>query len=297
MRIFPLDLLSIGFWDKLGVMEVISTIAQVRAMRSSIGQLALVPTMGALHQGHISLVNIAREKCRKVAATIFVNPTQFGPREDFSKYPRTLDADLKMLQDAGVDYVFAPKPEEMYPTGTPDITIDLPGLTDTLEGAKRPGHFSGVCQIVLKLFHLFMPTAACFGAKDFQQLRIIGAMVEALNLPIEVVPCPIVRDPDGLAMSSRNRYLSPAERLQAQAIPRAIKAAEEQFAGGFKQTNRLTTTMLHLLLEKHLLVDYIAAVDPITFKPVNEAVKPTLLAIAARVGATRLIDNTLLTPG
>jgi pantoate--beta-alanine ligase len=278
-------------------MEVITTISQVRAMRMTIGTLALVPTMGALHEGHISLVNIAKERCRTVAATIFVNPTQFGPREDFSKYPRTMEADLEKLKAAGVDYVFAPTPEEMYPAGTPEIKIELPGLTDTLEGAKRPGHFAGVCQVVLKLFHIFNPSCACFGAKDFQQLRVIGAMVESLNLPIEIVPCPIVREADGLAMSSRNRYLSATERQQATAISRAVKAAEEQFHGGFRQANRLTTTMLHLLLEKHLLVDYIAAVDPITFKPVQEVVKPTLLAVAARVGATRLIDNTLLVPG
>lgn len=278
-------------------MEVLSTLSQVRSMRMTVGTLALVPTMGALHEGHVSLMRVAKERCRTVAATIFVNPTQFGPREDFSKYPRTMEADLEKCQSAGVDYVFTPSPEEMYPVGIPEIKIDLPGLTDTLEGAKRPGHFSGVCQVVLKLFHIFNPTFACFGAKDFQQLRVIGAMVESLNMPIEIVPCPIVRDPDGLAMSSRNRYLSPAERQQALAIPKAIKAAEEQFAAGFRQANRLTTTMLHLLLEKHLLVDYIAAVDPITFKPVNEATKPTLLALAARVGATRLIDNTLLVPG
>ncbi|MGA2501625.1 MAG: pantoate--beta-alanine ligase [Tepidisphaeraceae bacterium] len=275
-------------------MDLLHHISDVRALRSSLGNLALVPTMGALHAGHVSLFQKARSLAPHVAATIFVNPTQFGPREDFSKYPRTLEADLQKCREAGVGSVFVPKVEEMYPPGSPDIAIEMPGLSDTLEGQKRPGHFKGVCQVVLKLFNVFTPTHACFGEKDYQQLRIITAMAESLNLTVEIVPCPTLREPDGLAMSSRNRYLSPAERQQALAISKALRAAELGFQQGFRQTNRLTTTMLHILLESHLLVDYVAAVDPITFKPVQEAVKPTLLAIAARVGATRLIDNVVL---
>ncbi|MFI5377697.1 MAG: pantoate--beta-alanine ligase [Tepidisphaerales bacterium] len=275
-------------------MDLLHHISDVRALRSSLGNLALVPTMGALHAGHVSLCQRARTVAPHVAATIFVNPTQFGPREDFTKYPRTLEADLEKCREAGVDFVFVPKVEEMYPAGSPEIAIEMPGLSDTLEGQKRPGHFKGVCQVVLKLFNIFTPSHACFGQKDYQQLRIITAMVEALNLPVEIVPCPTVREPDGLAMSSRNRYLSATERQQALAISKALRAAEQGFQQGFRQTNRLTTMMLHALLESHLLVDYVAAVEPITFKPMQEVTGPTLLAVAARVGATRLIDNVVL---
>lgn len=275
-------------------MKVLTTISQMRAQRANYPQLALVPTMGALHEGHLSLIRIARQHASHVAVSIFVNPTQFGPREDFNKYPRPIDADLAKCREAGADLVFHPAPTEMYPPGSMDIVIDLPQLTQTLEGAKRPGHFKGVCQIVAKLFNVITPNVACFGQKDYQQLRIIQAMVEALDMPVEIIPCPTVRDPDGLAMSSRNQYLSPAERQQALAIPRALRAAEEQFKSGFKQTNRLLTTMQKILLEPHLMVDYVAAVDPLTFKPVQEIQGPTLLATAARAGSTRLIDNVVV---
>jgi pantoate--beta-alanine ligase len=275
-------------------MYLLQHIADIRAVRPSLPALALVPTMGALHAGHEALIRRATELAPHVAVSIFVNPTQFGPREDFSKYPRMLEADLKICQAAGAEFVFAPAVEEMYPPGSPAIAIEMPGLSDTLEGAKRPGHFRGVCQVVLKLLHIFTPTHAVFGAKDYQQYRVIAAMVQTLDLPVEIVACPTVRDADGLALSSRNAYLSAAERKQALAIPRAIEAACKQYAEGFRQTSRLTTTMLHVLLEGHLLVDYVAAVDPVTFKPVAEVAGPTLLAVAARAGGTRLIDNAVV---
>jgi pantoate--beta-alanine ligase len=277
-------------------MTVAKTISEARSTRAQLGTVALVPTMGALHAGHVSLMKIAKNQAPRVAVSIFVNPTQFGPREDFSKYPRPLEADLQKCEAAGVDLVYAPSEADMYPANVPDIFIDLPSLTSTLEGAKRPGHFKGVCQIVAKLFNILTPDFACFGQKDFQQLRVISAMVEALNWPITIVPCRTVRDPDGMAMSSRNQYLSPEERKRGLAISRGLREAEEQVKAGYKQTNRLLTTMQKVMLEQHLQIDYVAAVDPITFKNVMDVNGPTLLAIAARVGATRLIDNTVVRP-
>jgi len=277
-------------------MKVIHTIAEARKHRAALPQVAFVPTMGALHAGHVSLIQVARQHAPHVCVSIFVNPTQFGPREDFTRYPRPIEADLAACEKAGVDFVFAPAVEEMYRPGLVDVVIDLPGLTGTLEGAKRPGHFKGVCQVVAKLLNILSPNIACFGQKDYQQLRIITAMVEALDWPIRVVPCPTIRDPDGLAVSSRNAYLSPDDRRRALSISRALRAAEEQVKAGFIQTNRLITTMQHMLLEQHLLIDYVAAVDPLTLRNVMEVTGETLLAIAVRVGNTRLIDNTLVRP-
>lgn len=277
-------------------MKVITTIADARKARSKIEQLALVPTMGALHAGHMSLMAIARKHAPTVAVSIFVNPTQFGPKEDFTKYPRPIEDDLKKCDRAGVDLVFNPSTEEMYREGVPDVFIDLPSLTNVLEGQKRPGHFKGVCQVVAKLFNILTPNVAVFGQKDYQQLRVITALVEGLDWPIKIVPCPTVRDPDGIALSSRNQYLSPEDRQRALSISRALRAAEEEVKAGYKQGNRLITTMQKVMLEQHLLIDYIAAVDPITFKNVQEVSSPTLLAIAARVGNTRLIDNTVVQP-
>src|SRR4051795_12791627 len=210
-------------------MKVLHTIAEARKARAKLEELVLVPTMGALHAGHSSLMSIARRHGGKVAVSIFVNPTQFGPREDFAKYPRPIEADLAMCEKAGVELVFNPPPEEMYPPGEPEVVVDLPPLTTVLEGKHRPGHFRGVCQVVAKLFNVVEPEVACFGQKDFQQLRVLTAMVETLNWPIEMVPCPTLRDPDGLAMSSRNQYLSLDERHKALAIPRALQTAEKEF--------------------------------------------------------------------
>ena len=277
-------------------MKVVRTIKEARAARKELGTVCFVPTMGALHKGHLSLIEIAKRHAPNVLVSIFVNPTQFGPREDFNKYPRPIEADLALCEAAGADLVFNPSPEQMYPPDVPDVFIDVPSLTGVLEGAKRPGHFKGVCQVVLKLFNILTPEYACFGQKDYQQMRVITEMARAVDLPVEIVPCPTVREPDGLAMSSRNVYLSADERTRALSIHKALKTAEEQLRAGYKQTNRLITTVQKVILEQHLLIDYIAAVDPRTLKNVMEVEGPTLLAVAARAGGTRLIDNIILKP-
>src|SRR3954451_5073711 len=237
-------------------MEIVKTIADARRMRARFGRIALVPTMGALHAGHLSLIAHARNNAPVVAVSIFVNPTQFGPKEDYTKYPRPIEEDLDKCEDAGVDFVFAPSAEEIYPPGVADIVVDLPSLTTPLEGKHRPGHFKGVCQVVAKLFNILQPTAVCFGQKDFQQLRVIGAMVEALDMAIDIIPCPTLRDPDGLAMSSRNAYLSADERARALSISRALMLAFKEFKDGIRQANRLMATMQKALLEQHLNIDY-----------------------------------------
>ena len=275
-------------------MIIAKTIEECRAARKKLGRLALVPTMGALHEGHLSLMMLARAHAPKVAASIFVNPTQFGPREDYTKYPRPIDADLEKCRQADVDLLFLPEAEQMYTPGMAEVVVDLPQLSSVLEGKHRPGHFRGVCQVVAKLFNIIQPDVAVFGQKDFQQFRILSAMVEALNFPIEIVPGPTVREPDGLAMSSRNQYLSSTDREKALAISRGLFAAQAEFKKGVRQTNRLITTIQHILLEQHLSIDYIAAVDPITLKHVDAATGPVVLAVAARVGTTRLIDNIML---
>jgi pantoate--beta-alanine ligase len=275
---------------------IVRTIAACRAARAKLRRkrLAFVPTMGALHEGHLLCMQLASEHAPSIAVSIFVNPTQFGPREDFTKYPRPIEEDVEKCRQAGVDLIFMPSAEEMYPEGSPDISVDLPSLTGILEGKHRPGHFKGVCQVVAKLFHIVQPNVAVFGQKDFQQYRVLTAMTEALNWPIEIVRCPTLREPDGLAMSSRNAYLSPEDRVRALALYRALTAAETEFNAGHKQTNRLMTTMQKVLLEQHLNVDYVAAVDPLTLKNVDVADQPTVLAVAARVGNTRLIDNIIV---
>ena len=275
-------------------MQVVRTIADCRRACAGFPRLALVPTMGALHTGHLSLIELARKHAPAVAVSIFVNPTQFGPGEDVARYPRPIDHDLQRCESAGVDLVFNPVPDEMYPPGEPAILIDLPALTGVLEGKHRPGHFRGVCQIVAKLFHIVQPAVAVFGQKDYQQLLIIAAMVEALNWPIQIVPAPTVREPDGLAMSSRNQYLSAGDRAKALSISRALTLAEQLVHEGVTQTNRLIATMQRVLLEQHLHIDYVAAVDSATLRPVDVVNGPTLLAIAARVGNTRLIDNVIV---
>ena len=275
-------------------MDVVRTIAEARERRAKDGALALVPTMGALHAGHVSLLTLAKQHAASVAASIFVNPTQFGPREDYNKYPRPLEEDLAKCEKAGVDWVFVPEAEEMYRPGMAEMTIELPQLDTILEGKHRQGHFSGVCRVVAKLFNIIRPDVAVFGQKDYQQLRIISAMAEALDFPVKVVSGPTVREGDGLAMSSRNQYLSETDRQKALSISRALFTAKGEFTKGIRQANRLTTTMQKILLEQHLSIDYIAAVDPQTLKTVDVVNGPTVLAIAARVGSTRLIDNVIV---
>lgn len=275
-------------------MNVVRTIAEARDERAKSQDLALVPTMGALHAGHLSLIQIAKREATAVAASIFVNPTQFGPREDYNKYPRPVEDDLAKCEKAGVDWVFLPEAEEMYPPGAPEAVVDLPQLSGVLEGKHRPGHFRGVCQVVAKLFNILQPTIAVFGQKDFQQLRIITAMTEALNWTIRIVSGPTVREHDGLAMSSRNQYLSEGDRQKGLAISRALFLAKGEYTQGVRQTNRLLTSMQRVLLEQHLSIDYVAAVDPVSLKPVDVVQGPTVLAVAARVGTTRLIDNVVI---
>jgi pantoate--beta-alanine ligase len=283
-------------------MIITHTITDCRARRAELGRLALVPTMGALHAGHISLFEQARQRAAHVAVSIFVNPTQFGPREDFQKYPRPIEADLEKCNAAGVDLVFIPAEADMYPPNLAEIHLDIPALGNVLEGRARPNHFKGVCQVVAKLFNIIHPDVACFGQKDYQQLRILTAMVEALDWPIEVIACPTMRDPDGLAMSSRNQYLSAAERQRALLISKSLFSARNDFTTGVRQTNRLLTSIQNNLLEGGapgripITIDYIAAVDAMTLKNVETITAPTVLAVAARVGATRLIDNVILTP-
>jgi pantoate--beta-alanine ligase len=289
-------------------MTTLHTIAEIRRARSNLGPLALVPTMGALHAGHLSLIDIARRHAPAVAVSIFVNPTQFGANEDFSRYPRPIEADLEKCKQAGVDLVFNPAPEEMYPpalaaASPAAITVDIPALTGVLEGKHRPGHFRGVCQVVAKLFNIIQPEIAVFGQKDYQQFRVLSAMSAALDFPIQLVMAPTLRDPDRLAMSSRNQYLAPDERRRALAISRALFAAQSEFQSGIRQTNRLIALMQRILLDKGdnlghipLSIDYVAAVDAQTLQPVQAIDAPTVLTIAARVGRTRLIDNLILTP-
>jgi pantoate--beta-alanine ligase len=272
-------------------MIVVQSIADCRRERAKLKPLALVPTMGALHAGHLSLVREAKKRAGQVAVSIFVNPMQFGPKEDFNRYPRPIEDDLKQCEAAGVDLVFNPSVKEMYPLNVNDVVIDIPSLSTVLEGKHRPGHFKGVCQVVAKLFNVIQPEVACFGQKDFQQARVLSAMVESLNWPIEMAICPTLRDPDGLAMSSRNQYLSTEERERALSISRSLMLAQGEIKAGVRQANRLLTSIQHLLLEQHLNIDYIAAVDPQTLKPVELLTGPTVLAVAARIGKTRLIDN------
>jgi pantoate--beta-alanine ligase len=283
-------------------MNVVRTIADARAARAPLGRIALVPTMGALHRGHLSLIERAKEHAPHVAVSIFVNPTQFGPREDFNRYPRPIEEDLKQCERLGVSMVFHPSVEQMYPPGAADAVVDLPSLSNVLEGRHRPGHFKGVCQVVAKLFNILTPDVAVFGQKDFQQLRILGAMAEALDWPIEIVAGPTVRDADGMALSSRNQYLTPDERQRALSISRALMTAKAEAEKGIRQANRLVATMQNILLDVGSLgripvsIEYVAAVDPITLKPLDVIAGPTVFAIAARVGTTRLIDNVTFTP-
>ena len=279
-------------------MKIAPTITEVRAWRVSLGgaTVGFTPTMGALHEGHLSLVRAARGANERVAASIFVNPTQFGPNEDFSKYPRTFEADCELLERAGVDVVFAPEPAEMYPRGFA-TGIDVGPVATRLDGASRPGHFTGVATVVAKLLNIVQPTRAYFGQKDAAQVAVLRQLVRDLSLPVELVVCPIVREPDGLALSSRNRYLSSAERTQALVLSRALLAAENLAEHGMGEAAPLLEVSRVVLdVEPGFRLDYLALVDPDTLEPVPslQPEKPALLAVAGWVGVTRLIDNTLL---
>ena len=279
-------------------MQVLSTVREMRAAcrasRAAKGCLGLVPTMGALHAGHISLVRAARAQCDVVAASIFVNPTQFGPNEDFAKYPRTFEKDCALLEAEGVALVFAPRPEEMYPPGATTF-VNVEGIGDRLDGASRPGHFRGVATIVAKLFHVVAPDKAFFGQKDAAQVAVLRRMVRDLNFDLELVVCAIVREPDGLALSSRNRYLSARERAQALVLSRALHAISATYHAGQKQVAPLLDAGRSIMaIEPEVRIDYLEIVDPDTLLPLAQAAPGALVAIAAQVGSTRLIDNTLL---
>ncbi len=293
-----LDELPPASSGELGIRVATSAIdiqSTALAWRSAGSRVGLVPTMGALHEGHLSLVRAAREKSDVVVATIFVNPTQFGPNEDFGKYPRTLDADLQALSDTGCDWVFVPEREEMYPPGATTM-VEPPAVSQPLEGVCRPGHFRGVATIVLKLFHLIPATAAFFGQKDFQQVCVIQGMVRDLNVPIEIVVCPTIREADGLAMSSRNRYLSPAERQQAVALSRALSEAERLVKGGERDAAKVRAAMRNILSSAGIeRVDYVTVANPDTLAEINQISGAAVALIACFVGSTRLIDNLRLT--
>ena len=281
-------------------MQICETIEATRAAsreaRKAGKRVGLVPTMGALHEGHLSLVRIAKQQSGFVIVSIFVNPLQFAPTEDLAKYPRTFERDCEMLKKEGVDIVFAPSVVEMNPT--PTITyVNVEGLSDRLDGRSRPGHFRGVATVVSKLFHIAEPDVAVFGQKDAAQLAIIRRMVRDQNFPIEIVAGPIVREADGLAMSSRNAYLDPQQRQQALVLSRALKHVEETFQSGERSAARLVTAGTQVLSgDRSVRLDYLAAVDPETLEPVDSITRETLVAVAAYVGKTRLIDNVQLNP-
>ena len=263
------------------------------------GRLAFVPTMGALHEGHLSLIRLARRSADAVAVSIFVNPLQFGPNEDFDRYPRTFDADLDACAAEGVDLVFAPDREVMYPS-EPQVTIRSGPMGEIVEGAARPGHFDGMLTVVLKLLNLVRPDIAIFGEKDAQQLALVRRMVADLNVPVEIVGAPTVREPDGLALSSRNRYLSPDERRTALALSRALRAGADAAAGGPDAVLAAAGAILDeaAAAEPPLVLDYLVLVDPATFTQVSGShTGPAVLAVAGRVGDTHLIDNVSLRLG
>ena len=276
---------------------VARTRADLAAVRGSLtGTVGVVMTMGALHEGHAALVREARRTCDTVLVTIFLNPLQFGPSEDLARYPRTFDADLALCTREGVDLVFAPGPDVVYPDGDPGVRVAAGHLGEVLEGRSRPGHFDGVLTVVAKLLHLTRPDAAYFGQKDAQQLLLIRRMVRDLDFGCEVVAVPTVREADGLAMSSRNTYLTPLDREMALTLVRSLRAGDAAASEGASAVRRAARGVL--VAEPLVLVDYLVLVHPESLEDVPEWYSgPALLAVAARVGRTRLIDNALLTVG
>jgi pantoate--beta-alanine ligase len=274
-----------------GVSWLAELVGQWRAAGQKIG---VVPTMGALHAGHLSLVKAARIDCDRVIATIFVNPTQFAPTEDLAKYPRTLGEDLELLAAEGVDAVLVPKEEEIYPPGF-STYVEPPSVARGWEGAARPTHFRGVATVVLKLLNMTRADICYLGQKDFQQVAVVRKMVADLNVPCEIRMCPTVRDPDGLAMSSRNRYLSPAERTIGLSLSRTLAAAERMIRNGERDGTKLSAWMQDQLRQAGVSqVDYALVANPDTLEPVQELMLPVVLLVAAKVGATRLLDNLLV---
>ena len=281
-------------------MKILSNITETgaacRLARANGQRLGLVPTMGALHEGHLSLVRAAKARCDTVAVSLFVNPTQFGLNEDLAKYPRPYERDRELLEKEGVAILFAPSAEEMYPQGKATWVV-VEGLSERLDGRSRPGHFRGVTTVVSKLFHIIEPDVAFFGQKDAAQSAVIRRMVSDLNFPVEIVICPIVREPDGLAMSSRNAYLNPDERQRALALHRSLNRVEDEFRAGERSAARLIAAATKVFApEPQIRLDYFEIVDPDSLDPVEQIEHPALVAIAAYVGSTRLIDNRILNP-
>jgi pantoate--beta-alanine ligase len=276
-------------------MRVVHTIAEARAVRRALpGTWGFVPTMGYLHEGHLSLVRRARAENDRVAVSIFVNPTQFGPHEDYARYPRDLERDLRLLEPLGVDLVFVPSVEEMYPPGFQTWVI-VEEVSRPLEGASRPGHFRGVATVVAKLFNILQPDRAYFGQKDAQQTVVIRRMVQDLNIPVEIVICPTVREPDGLAMSSRNTYLNPEERRAATVLFRALQAAKARYEAGERDAERLREAMREVIRAEPLArIDYVSVAHPETLQELERVEGPALLSLAVYIGTTRLIDNLML---
>jgi pantoate--beta-alanine ligase len=276
-------------------MMVATTLQELETSRALLDEpLGLVPTMGYLHEGHVSLVTRARTECKSVAVSIFVNPTQFGPTEDLAKYPRDLERDLRQLEAAGADLVWTPTPEIMYPAGY-QTWVQVQEITRGLEGAQRPGHFRGVATVVSKLFNAVDPAKAYFGQKDAQQAAVIRQMTRDLNFPVEIVVCPIVRESDGLAMSSRNVYLSPEQRQAATVLHRALIAAEDAYKGGERQADALRGVMEKTLATEPLAkVQYVSCADYDTLVELEKVTHKALLSMAVFFGKTRLIDNTVL---
>lgn len=276
-------------------MKTVITLTELRDARSRLpSPVGLVPTMGYLHEGHLSLVRRARQECRSVVVSIYVNPTQFGANEDLDAYPRDLARDLGLLENEGVDLVWMPTSDIMYP---PDfqtwVTVEI--VTQKLEGAMRPVHFRGVSTVVAKLFNAIQPQKAYFGQKDAQQTVVIRQMVRDLNFPLEIVVCPIVREADGLAMSSRNAYLNPAERQAARVLWQALSAANAAFEGGERDPHRLREIMAETINREPLAQkQYVSCAHPETLQELNEPIEHALLSMAVLIGSTRLIDNLVL---
>jgi pantoate--beta-alanine ligase len=275
--------------------EITHTIADTRkavaAARAAGQTIGFVPTMGALHEGHGSLIRVARHRCDFVVVSIFVNPTQFGPQEDFTRYPRTMPEDLALCEREGASLVFVPERAEVYAEGFRTF-VEVHDLQDVLEGASRPGHFRGVATVVLKLFNIVQPDRAYFGQKDAQQARVIRQMVRDLDVPVRITVAPTVREPDGLALSSRNRYLEPAQRKEAVALSQALAAVRRRFAAGERDAVALRKVLTdRLAATPGAALDYAEIVDADTLKPIDRLAGPALAVLAVRFGATRLIDN------
>ena len=273
---------------------ILRTIAEVRRWRTDVGEVAFVPTMGALHEGHLSLVDAAHREAPWVAASVFVNPAQFGPHEDFAAYPRDEEGDVRRLSSREVDAAFIPSVEEIYPPGE-QTRVRVGAIAERLEGNARPGHFEGVATVVAKLFLIVQPSVALFGQKDFQQLRVVQTMARELRFPVRVIGCPIVREREGLARSSRNRHLSADEREAATVLSRALFAAQRSFERGERDAARLRRIVADELRTEPLCeTEYVSAADPLTLGELDGPAERAVLSLAARFGEARLIDNVLL---